>query len=215
MSFMQQYVLHQISVRATILRLVNPSLSHAQARKIAAKEIGETQRQQQGPQPKQPKQPKHKPRHSGSSIQAMLVDRFMRAFDAFERMQPTQQPDSSSPSQHSPSTSPVEAATSPEPASRSTEAGSPPQPSLLARVLDAVRPFEPTSPTSLPSLDKPYDEKELFVRNSSAVLIPDEEFAPAYQESIATRNWKASITNNVVHFDERRGGPKPKSRYIG
>jgi hypothetical protein len=48
---------------------------------------------------------------------------------------------------------------------------------------------------------------------SNAQLIPDSEYAPGLR-SIATENWRASIHENVVKFDERRG-TRSTSRYIG
>jgi hypothetical protein len=202
---LSSYLKMQLRTQATIYRLTHDVTRKQALDHVMRLHAQEHAREQQA-NPK-PAQPKHVDR--SSSITEQLIDRFMRLFDAHIRSQPTQQPDPSPPQRTSPAATPE-----PAPVSTLVGAGSPPQPTLLERLVSFVA-GEPIAPSSLPSLDKPYDEKELFVRNSSAVLIPDSEFSPAYQESIATQNWKASITNNVLNFDERRGGPPKKSRYIG
>jgi hypothetical protein len=97
-----------------------------------------------------------------------------------------------------------------------------PQPSIVERVVNALTRPEPEpapeQPASPPEPVVDIDPTRPFVQSGyggNAELIPNSEFRPAFRESIATQNWKASITDNVLRFDERRGRPPSKSRYIG
>jgi hypothetical protein len=79
--------------------------------------------------------------------------------------------------------------------------------SFFERILAALEP-EPSPPPE-PAPQSP----TVRVEGSNAQLIPDSEYAPGLR-SIATENWRASIEENVVKFDERRG-TRPTSKYIG
>jgi hypothetical protein len=81
----------------------------------------------------------------------------------------------------------------------------PPRPSIVERIADLVT--EPEPPAEPPQ--RPMIRSE----GSSAVLIPDAEFPARYCDQ-ATANWRASVESNIVHFEQRRGGPK-RSWYIG
>lgn len=93
------------------------------------------------------------------------------------------------------------------PADLSAEPAEPPPPrsSLAEHVRSA---FEP------PVCPQPSVPEYPLVRadGSSATLIPESTYPPRFRDQ-TTANWRASIEDNVVSFEERRGGSR--SIYVG
>jgi hypothetical protein len=82
----------------------------------------------------------------------------------------------------------------------------PAKPTWVQRVMAAFEP-EPQPPPE-PAPQQPMVRAE----NSSASLIPDNEFSQRFRDPV-TANWRASVESNVTKFPEKRG--YPKTTYVG
>jgi hypothetical protein len=86
----------------------------------------------------------------------------------------------------------------------------PPRKPLRDRIADLVTEPEPQpEPTPTPPMVRSQNS------STGVQVIPEEEFPQRFRDPVLAA-WKASIQNNVVNFDSRRGSkPKPLDVYIG
>ncbi len=184
-------ILSEITARSFLMRLVNPHLSRTASRRIAAKEIGEAERKQHQGKRKPKPAPVLRNKEGGIDYRALLAARIMGMLERMTAPAPAQ------PKQR-------------RVVLRPQQPKQQEQPSLLSRVAAVLTPE--------PAPEQPVSPASPLVASStgsSPVLIPDSEFSPRFQESPATQNWRKSIQDNVVNFNERRGTPKSSGRYVG
>jgi hypothetical protein len=178
-----------ITVRSFWLLVANPTLTKVEAKAAAAEMLAQEERERRAKERKQPAQPTvpRTAKDGFTDFGALLLAKLSNMLSAIERRRSA-----------TPAATP--APPTPEPAV--------PRPSLVERVKAVFEP-QPEQPVPTPP-PLPWARGE----NSSAVLIPESEFAPGMR-SVVTENWRKSIADNLISFDEKRGRPKSKSWIIG
>jgi hypothetical protein len=192
MSLLDGTIRAQLTAKAFFARLADPTLSMDEARRRAAKEIGDEHRKagmgrRLAAASVQPASHRAEPDHV-----ATLIAKVAAVASRLSMRPPL-----------------------PRVGLRSTAPAPAPQPvikrrGLRERIADVLEP-EQEEPAPPPPPRPP------LVRSPNATngctLIGDEEYLPGMR-SITTQNWRASVEQNARDYDSKRGGPK-RSWYIG
>jgi hypothetical protein len=187
----------QLLVRTLWAGLQHPELTHQQARELAAQQLAEEQAAQQQHHKPRTRQKRAADATDLASAPQALLHKVLSLLDRVHDRQ------------HKPK---------PKPTPQLAELDQPPEPpapTLGERISGKLADLAEAVGITQPEPEPPPKQFSLFASSDGIVreIAPDES---PHLTSEATRNYRRSTTQNVVSFEEKRGGtPAGKSWLIG
>jgi hypothetical protein len=186
------YIESQLVVRAFWLGIQHPELTKQEARNLAAEQLAAELAAQQAKQGK-PRAASAHGTPSKHNAGRLLLSKIAGMIDRLAR-------------QGSATATPPEPGIMPEPVAEPARSFSE---RLGDRVIAWVSGEQPPAKPAQPEPQYPLVRAE----GSSAVLISDDEY-PAHLRDPTTENWRKSIADNLIRFDDRRGTPPARKSWL-